>query len=533
MSGTTSISEAGGEKTTPSSDRPKQTYQPAQDLILDIATGISVGLEDYSKTTELVPQIVQPYELVLVVGGTSYSIVVVQNFIEGTELKNTLLSLSLEGSKSIGADWKSSWKDFEDEALFAGVKFSDLSQKELDGLVHKFVRKVTQQIFDLLDGLKIRPSQIGRITCSVAGPVENGSFSSTNMKIPFTAVQLAERIRNAFNREKKVEILRSIVRVNGAPSVEAFQAVSAELNIVDELSPSSEIFNDGLCALAGEVAHDRGKLRNSKKGIAVIIGTGIGGAGYSCLAKEFGHCVLYNTETHKYEWKSIKELEELGSFNGDWLKAPAGYQYFEHRASGPFGAIRFIKSLYEQNAELLKAFANLPCNDTTISFERLKELALLPEEDVDQWAEKTSDHMIRPIVGFIKDSREKYINGDVFDDSEMGSLRSYANDYALKWFKEIGQGLNCIHSQFPNHDIVLVSGISEFFHHKQEDPSIKVTDFLDRVQSEIDGLEEGQLSVSEISARDREGIGASVLHALKRVKGVSSDKLSKMLFPKP
>ena len=315
-----------------------------------------------------------------------------------------------------------------------------------------FIRYFAQQTIKLMEG-RVNPEQIKRVGLSVAGwtngSLDNPRISTTNTGVEFKDFPFIQRYLSALFG-------------SSCPSSAGLTMPSKAALRLD----GCEQVNDGWAAALGEFYHPRGKLYGRDRGIALIVGTGVGGAAILkgervAHITELGHTFWYNKGTKNYEYRDLHEhLIPEGYFvNGQWTnKNLNGYVYMEHRIAGPWNAILFVKSIINEEVDddrLLLALCDAlherdpNCN---IVPEQLRALDDLPQRDRAHWASKINDSVIAPINKLLSAVRIEHAARARYEDSPRSDLIRRAWSFKERAMAELGHAIHAIRDQFRHED---------------------------------------------------------------------------------
>lgn len=411
----------------------------------------------------IIPHIPPPNPLEGARGATRVSVNVVR--INGDVAINFLLG----GTSAQGAFCASDHPQIIDAKLSFDDYRRSVNGADVSGHAREFVERLAEICVQELMLRKVTPQQVKRIGFSVAGPViydpasDESRVTTTNTAVSFKSYPIAKEFYSA--------LLRKWPKAK------------------DDEIPSVVVINDGFAAALGEQLHHQGKLFGVERGIAIILGTGVGGAAVEngrvvAHINEIGHVVLKNNETGKFEYKSLEELERLKCFvNGQFVDTPKGYTYLESLVSGPMIAIRFVRSL-KGNPQMLRQLAE----KAQISEKALKGLIEFEEKDQLKWATKVEDAVIRPINSLIVNAGGECV-------AEQPALKKLLAAHRAMVTDEIGSALLVLRNTFPGYKLALVSGMATAFG--------KSPDFLERIH-QINSCGSDSIDISFLSPTVRE-----------------------------
>lgn len=374
--------------------------------------------------------ITQPVGLSIVIGGTNVRIVAVGAGPEAFE------------ARCFKWEWLSSL------ARFQGRSFEDCQ--------HDFMEFIAREVGTYMDNHGIAPEQILRIGLSVPGFSRrtNGDFLITTPNIDFVSFPITKEMKAA---------LRDMAGLN--------------VEYID-------VDNDGGRARGGEEKHQKGLLRGIVGGLALIVGTGIGG-------EEMGHCILKKTGTNgksEFVFMPLDALRHNGCINEKWqfIGSPKDHVFWENLCAAPWAAVNFVREFRDPGE--LKALVRVLTGqgllknideETLGSLEEHARKAkrmdgldavernVLEMNELDlsrsiHWARETKDSLIRPLTDLIfmrpadiENLRQAY--RELGQDNNLGVL-DQAVATRERYLNDLGGGLAAIKRKYPGRRIVIVSG---------------------------------------------------------------------------
>ncbi len=375
----------------------------------------------------------QPLALTLVVGGTSFRVVM-----RGTNVENVLAQVA--------------WEDFRKEK--GGQPIKDMAPD--------FVRHIAGLTRRSLDTLRVPVEQIALIDASAAGHVscDDGivKINTQNTGVHFSEYRLGYEFSKAL-----------IDCADGA------SRLPDERGWLERIKESGA--NDAVRGAQGEILDPMGRLYGAKEKslIFIIVGTGCGAISLvdgrpTSDVIEAGHTLLFNEVEKRFEHWTLDKLQFRHCYDGSkFINCPERYTYLEHLIAGPWLAIGFGKSLGFDNGLKYELVAML--NERLVgrgeaprvTINDIHALIDLEQSKYAEWGER------------VNDSIAKLINTEIFEvqlaDSLLSRHSKFSSDrnqlleklwqYKINKIYELAAALAVLHERYPTLPIVLAGGVAE------------------------------------------------------------------------
>lgn len=260
------------------------------------------------------------------------------------------------------------------------------------------------------------------ITFSVAGQVAGSGrealITTTNTGLTFINQPVADDLISAL--ENEINARNKLARERGRPELEWPPLPSVEV----------EVMNDAKAALFGEVYY--GNLQGKNVGL-IILGTGCGGeaqllqhdkstdihpnshqteqgANSTTPAapnmNECGHRNIQDTVQDAFRCYPNGELAQYINPDGSFKKLDGHLVYAEHLIAGPWNAIRFVRSILENDKAkiaLARRIAEDPRDPEKVAkaIQALHNLGALKVEDRTEWAVDSDADIVRAVNNIV------------------------------------------------------------------------------------------------------------------------------------
>ena len=334
--------------------------------------------------------------------------------------------------------------------------------------------------------------KLSSITFSVAGQVtgsgRSARITTTNTGLTFKNQTIAKDFLSALQREinrrnKKIELQQT-----GETPWPALPNVKVE------------VMNDAKAALLGEVFYGKLQGKNVLKFIA-----GTGGGSEAQLVRytegtnihadhhkkssgkenapaapnmnEGGHRVIYDCIRGEYICYPNGELTPYINPDGSFKKLPDHLIYAEHIIAGPWNAIRFIRSILENDQAKIavaKRIVKNPNDPSEImpALKSLHKLGALNVQDRTEWAVNSDAALVRSINNIVLNPRlilekcqldARRSSGHPTEDDTLVEM---AYNHFWKYFTELGRILGATYRTtkeygYPLDKIIVGGGIGE------------------------------------------------------------------------